>query len=121
MLRGRDLSISDVAADTAEAGLFQQRWESRFASPELPKLFARYSANPQGLFSIFAEGIKPKLGELDGNCEGLQDRPRVGLSSAGGRLTRRHRSPGHTSISLRRRFSNPILPNHQPDKDRRWR
>jgi hypothetical protein len=45
---GHDLSISDVAADTAEAGLFQQRWESRFASPEFPKLFARYSANPQG-------------------------------------------------------------------------
>jgi hypothetical protein len=45
---GRDLCISDVAADPAEASSFQQRWESRFASPELSKLFARYSANPQG-------------------------------------------------------------------------
>ena len=41
---GRDLSASNTTADTAEAGLFQQSWNSRFASPELPKLVSQYSA-----------------------------------------------------------------------------
>src|SRR5262249_47556438 len=45
---GRDRSASNVTADTAEAGLFQQSWNSRSTSPELPKLFAAYSANPEG-------------------------------------------------------------------------
>jgi hypothetical protein len=62
---GRDLSASNTTADTAEAGLFQQSWNSRFASPELPKLFAEYSANPQGFYAIFSEGITPHAGDLD--------------------------------------------------------
>jgi peptidoglycan hydrolase-like protein with peptidoglycan-binding domain len=45
---GRDQSANNVTADTAEAGLFQQSWDSRSASPELPKLLAAYSANPDG-------------------------------------------------------------------------
>jgi uncharacterized protein (TIGR02594 family) len=62
---GRDLSASNTTADTAEAGLFQQSWNSRFASPELPKLFAEYSANPQGFYAIFSEGVTPHPGDLD--------------------------------------------------------
>jgi uncharacterized protein (TIGR02594 family) len=62
---GRDLSASNTTADTAEAGLFQQSWNSRFASPELPKLFAEYSANPQGFYAIFSEGVTPHAGDLD--------------------------------------------------------
>jgi len=62
---GRDLSASNTTADTAEAGLFQQSWNSRFASPELPKLFAEYSANPQGFYAIFSEGVSPHAGDLD--------------------------------------------------------
>jgi uncharacterized protein (TIGR02594 family) len=62
---GRDLSASNTTADTAEAGLFQQSWNSRFASPELPKLFSEYSANPQGFYSIFSEGVTPHGGDLD--------------------------------------------------------
>jgi uncharacterized protein (TIGR02594 family) len=62
---GRDLSASNTTADTAEAGLFQQSWNSRFASPELPKLFAEYSADPQGFSAIFSEGVTPHAGDLD--------------------------------------------------------
>jgi uncharacterized protein (TIGR02594 family) len=69
---GRDLSASNTTADTAEAGLFQQSWNSRFASPELPKLFAEYSANPLGFYAIFSEGVTPHAGDLDdfGSGEG---------------------------------------------------
>jgi uncharacterized protein (TIGR02594 family) len=62
---GRDLSASNTTADTAEAGLFQQSWNSRFASSELPKLFAEYSANPQGFYAIFSDGVTPHAGDLD--------------------------------------------------------
>ena len=69
---GRDLSASNTTADTAEAGLFQQSWNSRFASPELPKLFAEYSTNPQGFYAVFSEGVAPHAGDLDdfGSGEG---------------------------------------------------
>ena len=62
---GRDISAANTTADTAEAGLFQQSWNSRFASPELPKLFAEYSANPQGFYAVFSEGVTPHAGDLD--------------------------------------------------------
>jgi uncharacterized protein (TIGR02594 family) len=62
---GRDLSASNTTADTAEAGLFQQSWNSCFASPELPKLFAEFSANPQGFYAVFSEGVTPHAGDLD--------------------------------------------------------
>lgn len=55
---GRDTSASNVSADTAEAGLFQQSWNSNTSSPELPKLFAQWSANPADFLSIFAVGVQ---------------------------------------------------------------
>jgi hypothetical protein len=54
---GRDHSATNVEADTAEAGLFQQSWNSHVASPELPKLFEAYSANPDGFLPIFREQV----------------------------------------------------------------
>jgi uncharacterized protein (TIGR02594 family) len=62
---GRDRSALNTTAETAEAGLFQQSWNSRVASPELPKLFAEYSANRQGFYSIFSEGVRPHAGDLN--------------------------------------------------------
>src|SRR5262249_30347452 len=53
---GRDRSASNTEADTAEAGLFQMSWNARTASAELPRLFTRYSANPDGFLQIFREG-----------------------------------------------------------------
>src|SRR5262245_2930567 len=67
---GRDRSASNVTADTAEAGLFQQSWNSRSASPELPKLFEAYSANPDGFLSIFREGLSGSASSNAGSGEG---------------------------------------------------
>lgn len=67
---GRDMSAHNVTADTAEAGLFQMSWNARNASPELPRLFARYSAKPEGFLSVFQEGLQPKETENFGSGEG---------------------------------------------------
>ena len=61
---GRDRSANNVTADTAEAGLFQMSWDARGASPELPRLFAAYSAHPQGFLSVFQDGVKPTDSDL---------------------------------------------------------
>src|SRR5262249_55691775 len=66
----RDRSATNVTADTAEAGLFQKSWNSRSASPELPKLFAAYSANPDGFLSIFREGLSGSASSNEGRGEG---------------------------------------------------
>lgn len=39
---GRDRSADNVTADTAEAGLFQQSWDSHVASPLLPAMMANW-------------------------------------------------------------------------------
>jgi hypothetical protein len=62
---GRDTEADNVTADTAEAGLFQMSWNARTASPELPKLFAAYSAKPDGFLSIFQEGVAPRGSDLE--------------------------------------------------------
>jgi hypothetical protein len=61
---GRDLSATNVAADTAEAGLFQQSWNSRIASPTLAGLLNTYWNRPAGFLSTFSEGINPTAGDL---------------------------------------------------------
>ena len=67
---GRDTTAHNVDADTAEAGLFQMSWNARNASPELPRLFASYSAKPDGFLSIFQEGLQPGETENFGTGEG---------------------------------------------------
>lgn len=58
---GRDTSASNTTADTAEAGTWQQSWDSRGASPELPKLFAAYVGSaPDDVDEIFKRGTSPK-------------------------------------------------------------
>lgn len=55
---GRDTTASNTTASTAEAGLFQMSWNSHTASPLMPQLFQRYSANPaSGFPGIFSEGV----------------------------------------------------------------
>jgi N-acetylmuramoyl-L-alanine amidase len=54
---GRDISADNVQSDTAEAGAFQTSWNLHTASPLLPKLFADYTAKPDGFLSIFQEGV----------------------------------------------------------------
>lgn len=60
---GRDRSASNTRADTAEAGLFQQSWDSRRASPEIVKLFNQ--PGDASFLDIFKEGVKPRNGDLD--------------------------------------------------------
>ncbi len=55
---GRDRSASNTTAETAEAGLFQTSFNIREASPELSKLFARYSASASGFKDVFREGVR---------------------------------------------------------------
>jgi hypothetical protein len=61
---GRDKSASNTTAETAEAGLFQTSFNARTGSPELPKLFARYSASPAGFLEIFREGVRCTRSDL---------------------------------------------------------
>jgi uncharacterized protein (TIGR02594 family) len=100
---GRDRSASNVSAETAEAGLFQQSWNSRFASPELPNLFTKYSANPQGFLSIFSEAVPSDPSDLQnyGSGEGAAFQAlckscpafAVEVAAVGLRTNRRHWGP----------------------------
>jgi hypothetical protein len=60
---GRDQSATNVESDTAEAGLFQQSWNSAGCSTEIEKLFAEYAAGlgvdppPQCALQIFQDGV----------------------------------------------------------------
>lgn len=65
---GRDQSASNVTADTAEAGAWQQSWGSRRASPEIEKLFRSYQPGP--VDEIFKEGVKLRPGALENFGDG---------------------------------------------------
>lgn len=56
---GRDMSARNVSGDSAEAGLFQQSWDSRAATPVLPQLLVEWRGKPSGgsLVDIFREGV----------------------------------------------------------------
>jgi hypothetical protein len=71
---GRDRSTSNTTAETAEAGLFQTSFNARSASPLLPMLFARYSANPSGFVDVFKEGVRCSAASLEnfGSGDGMK-------------------------------------------------
>jgi hypothetical protein len=55
---GRDMSAENVAADTAEAGLFQMSWNARACSPLMQTLFDQYSvATPLCALAVFASDV----------------------------------------------------------------
>jgi hypothetical protein len=60
---GRDQSAENVESETAEAGLFQQSWNSAGCSTEIEKLAAEYAAAlsgddvPQCALAIFADDV----------------------------------------------------------------
>jgi len=71
---GRDGSADNTSGDEAEAGLFQQSWNSRVASSELPKLFDAYVRSPSppdGYLSIFREGVSAAPEPNSGSGEGV--------------------------------------------------
>ena len=56
---GRDQSASNTSADTCEAGLFQQSYDSHSASKEIDKLFDEYTDDTALCFlGAFAEGVQ---------------------------------------------------------------
>jgi hypothetical protein len=62
----REESRDELTADSAEAGLFQMSWNAHIASPELPKLFASYSANPTaGYLASFKEGVQCSTADFE--------------------------------------------------------
>jgi peptidoglycan hydrolase-like protein with peptidoglycan-binding domain len=61
---GRDMSASNVSADTAEAGLFQTSWNIRSCSPYIPPLLGLYWANPNGFISQFQAGVAVDSNDL---------------------------------------------------------
>lgn len=61
---GRDMSASNTAADTAEAGLFQSSYNLIGHSALMRQLFASYAASTE-LLSVFQEGVHCKPGELE--------------------------------------------------------
>lgn len=67
---GRDTTADNVTADTAEAGLFQQSWNSHAASDEITKLLANPPA--ECLAQIFREGITIKSTYNFGSGDGLK-------------------------------------------------
>jgi Putative peptidoglycan binding domain len=64
---GRDQSASNTTSDTAEAGLFQQSWNSHTCSTEIDKLFDEYKVGltsdpPQCALATFKEGVSCSSG-----------------------------------------------------------
>lgn len=48
---GKDPGASNTSAETCEAGLYQTSWNSRSASPALPRLFQKFKADKSGCFA----------------------------------------------------------------------
>ncbi len=71
---GRDQSDETVTAETAEAGLFQASYELRIAHALLPKIIARYSADPRGFLQVFREDVvcKPRDWEDYGSGKAME-------------------------------------------------
>ena len=61
---GRDVSASNVTADTTEAGVFQTSWNIRSASKEIAALLPVYWENPQGFLETFNDGVEPSSNNL---------------------------------------------------------
>jgi uncharacterized protein (TIGR02594 family) len=55
---GRDMSASNVSADTAEAGMFQTSWNIRSCNSTIPPLLTQYWNNPCGFREQFREEVE---------------------------------------------------------------
>lgn len=53
---GKDPGASNTSAETCEAGLYQTSWNSRSASPALPRLFQKFKADKSGCFATEYKG-----------------------------------------------------------------
>jgi hypothetical protein len=62
---GRDMSASNMASDTCEAGLFQTSWNIRSGSPVIEPLIFDFWNNPNGFLPQFKEGITASANNLN--------------------------------------------------------
>lgn len=71
---GRDMSASNVASDTAEAGLFQTSWNIRSAHPSIAPLLGQFWDNPNGFLDVFKDGVSPTANNLNsyGSGDGVR-------------------------------------------------
>lgn len=76
---GRDLSADNVTSDTAEAGLFQQSWNSNACNTEISKLLDEYADGLDGYVQqcalpMFEQGVSCSSSEWEsyGSGDGLQ-------------------------------------------------
>lgn len=70
---GRDMSASNVTADTAEAGCFQQSWNSANSSASMKGLLPAYQGNKQPCYvNVWKQGITPKKTQSYGSGPGYE-------------------------------------------------
>ena len=70
---GRDITVRNPTASNAEAGLFQQSFDSFNRSPALAMLFDHYKANPSACcLETFMEGIRDKRRSVVGTGPGAE-------------------------------------------------
>ena len=62
---GRDLSASNIEADTCEAGLFQTSWNIRNFHSTIPPLLPAFWEQPSGFRDVFAEGLRATADNLN--------------------------------------------------------
>lgn len=61
---GRDMSATNVASDTAEAGMYQTSWNIRSCCSDIPPLLQEYWDNPNGFLKTFQKDIGPDSNDL---------------------------------------------------------
>lgn len=110
---GRDMSASNVASDTCEAGLFQTSWNIRSGSPTIGPLLPRFWENPNGFLSQFKERISATATNLNsyGSGDGVKYQflsrfcPmfHVAVTAVGMRTLRQHWGPiNRREVTLKR-------------------
>jgi hypothetical protein len=61
---GRDMSASNVSAETAECGLYQTSYNISSCSKQIPFLLTEFWDNPNGFLEVFQDGCSPDSNDL---------------------------------------------------------
>jgi hypothetical protein len=68
---GRDMSASNVSADTAEASLCQTSWNISSCHSSIKPLLQDYWANPNGFLPVFSDGVTLDSNDLGNYGNGV--------------------------------------------------